>query len=329
MPMEKSNQAPNSPLLSIIVVSYNTREILKECLNRVKAHGGGVDLEVIVVDNASTDGSPDMVRNDFPEAVLVVSERNLGFAGGNNLGIRKVTGKYILLLNSDAYLLPGVLEATLSFMDRTPDCGVLGVKLIGEDGGMQPCARKLPTPWLKFLVISGIAAKFPKSKFWGGMDHSWWDHDAPREVGWVPGAYFLLRKDMVNAIGGLDERYFLYFEETDYCLQAIRAGWRVMIFPEVSVIHLGGESSKTEDQAMSVKGKQILKYHFQSEFKYYRKNYSILRVFAATGVEVFWYMVVIIKNVVWRRPTSSQKIKNSRSLISMIFQTLRSSRWGR
>jgi hypothetical protein len=145
----------------------------------------------------------------------------------------------------------------------------------------------------------------------------------------VPGAYFLIRRDVVEAIGGMDDRYFLYFEETDYCLQTMRAGWRVMIFPEVSVIHLGGESSKTENQAMSVKGKQILKYNFLSEYKYYRKNYGVFRVFAAAGVEVFWNLVVIIKNMVFRGPASSQKIQNRRSLITLIFQTLRVSRWGR
>jgi GT2 family glycosyltransferase len=327
--MRAKNHDPARPQLSIIIVSYNTSEITEECLRRVTAHSTGIDLEILVVDNASTDGSPEMVRREFPEVKLIVSKNNLGFAGGNNLGIQRARGRYLLLLNSDAYLLPGVLATTLSFMDKTPDCGVLGVKLIGEDSEMQPCARKLPTPWLKLLVISGIAAKFPKSRFWGGADHSWWDHDAPREVGWVPGAYFLVRREVVAAIGGMDERYFLYFEETDYCLQAMRAGWRVMIFPEVSVIHLGGESSKTENQAMTVKGKQILEYNFQSEYKYYRKNYGRLWVLAAAGVEVAWNLVVIMKNVVFRGPGSPRKIRNSRLLIGLMFQALGRSRWGR
>jgi GT2 family glycosyltransferase len=327
--MSASHQVLDRPLVSIIIVSFNTRAILKECLNRVKAHSGDIDPEIIVVDNASADDSPEMVQTEFPEVILIVSERNLGFAGGNNLGIRKARGRYILLLNSDAYLLPGTLSATISFMEKTSDCGILGVKLIGENGDMQPCARMLPGPWRKLLVISGLADRFSGSKLFGGPDFSWWSHDSPRDVGWVPGAYFLIRRAVVDTIGGMDARYFLYFEETDYCLQAARAGWRVMIFPEVSVIHLGGESSKTAQQPMSDKGKQILQYQFQSEYMYYRKNYGFFRVFAASGVEIFWNMVVIAKNLVIRRRDSSLKITNSKTLIALMLRTLRSGRWGK
>lgn len=314
--------------LSIIIVSYNTKEITKECLNRVRENGRGIELEIIVVDNASTDGSPEMIREEFPEVNLIVSEKNLGFAGGNNLGIEKSRGRYVLLLNSDAYLLPGVLGSTLSFMEETPDCGILGVKLVCENGDMQPSARMLPSPWRKLLVISGVADRFSGSKWLGGPDHSWWAHDAPKDVGWVPGAYFLIRRKVVEAVGGMDERYFLYFEETDYCLQALRAGWRVMIYPLVSVIHLGGESSKATRQPMSMKGKQLVKFHHESEFMYYRKNYGIFRVAAAAGVEVFWNVVVIVKNSVVRRSDSSLKIEYGRRLITQIFHTLKSGRWG-
>lgn len=327
--METYSQPSFGKLLSIIIVSYNTKEILRECLSRVKMHGAGIDAEIIVVDNASSDGSPDMLRDEFPEVVLIVSEKNLGFAGGNNLGIRKASGRYVLLLNSDAYVLSGVLASTIAFMERTQDCGILGVKLIGENGEMQPCARMLPNPWLKFLVISGIAARFPESKLLGGPDYPWWSHDAPREVGWVPGAYFLIRKELIDAIGGMDDRYFLYFEETDYCLQAARNGWRVMIFPEASVIHLGGESSKTTQQTMSTKGKQLVRFQLQSEYMYYRKNFGILRVLAVAGVEVFWNSVVIVKNFLIRDARSTQKMKDAKMLISEIYRTLIAGRLGK
>ncbi len=314
--------------LSIIIVSYNTREILKECLRRVAAYSQGIDLETIVVDNASTDDSPDMIRSEFSDVVLIESKKNLGFAGGNNLGIRMATGRYVLLLNSDAYLLPGTLQSTVSFMENTSDCGVLGVKLIGEDGGMQPCARSLPDPWLKFLVISGIAARFPESKWFGGPDHSWWSHDSPKDVGWVPGAYFLIRREVVDTIGVLDERYFLYFEETDYCLQAVRAGWRVMILPDVSVIHLGGESSKTTRQRMSTKGKQLIQYRLQSEFMYYRKNFGVFYLLMSAGVELAWTAIVIAKNGIFGGKGASEKIKNGKMLMAEIFWTLKNHRLG-
>lgn len=320
--MATQSPSPSGKKLSIIIVSYNTKEILRECLNRVKMQGTGIDTEIIVVDNASSDGSPDMLREEFPEVILIVSEKNLGFAGGNNLGFEQASGRYVLLLNSDAYVLPGVFVSTIAFMEETPDCGILGVKLIDVDGEMQPCARMLPNPWNKFLVISGIAAKFSKSKFLGGPDFPWWPHDSPREVGWVPGAYFLIRREVIDVIGGMDDRFFLYYEETDYCLQAMRKGWKVMIFPEASVIHLGGESSKTTKQTMSSKGKQLVRFQLQSEFMYYRKNFSIFRLLAAAGVEVFWNSVVIVKNILIRGTNSSQKIKYAKLLISEICRTL-------
>lgn len=314
--------------LSILIVSFNTRNILRECLRRVYAFCRDMDPEVIVVDNASRDGSPEMVRSEFPEALLIESQENLGFAGGNNLGLKVAAGRYVLLLNSDAYLLPGVLQSTLRFMEETPRCGLLGVKLTGEDGAMQPCARMLPTPWRKFLVISGISARFPKSRWLGGPDYSWWAHDAPRDVGWVPGAYLLVRREVLDSIGFMDERYFLYFEETDYCLQAARAGWRVMIYPGVSVIHLGGESSKTTRQKMSDKGKQLVRFRLESEWMYCRKNFGVLRVLAAAGVELFWLVMIILKNGICRRPFSSEKIRSSRILISEICRTLVDGRMG-
>jgi N-acetylglucosaminyl-diphospho-decaprenol L-rhamnosyltransferase len=314
--------------LSIIIVSYNTRTILRECLRRVNQYRQDLDFETLVVDNASADGSPEMVRNEFPETTLIISKKNLGFAGGNNLGLKAASGRYILLLNSDAYLTPGVLQSTIRFMDETPRCGILGVKLIGEDGAMQPSARMLPTPWLKFLVLSGIAARFTNSKLLGGPDYTWWPHDTPREVGWVPGAYFLIRRELIDTVGFMDERYFLYFEETDYCLQAGRSGWRVMIYPRVSVIHLGGESSKTTHQAMSTKGKQLIRYRLESEFMYYRKNFGVPWVLAAAGVEIFWHVMVIVKNKIRRNPFSFEKIQASRILISEICQTLYKGKMG-
>ncbi len=315
--------------LSVIIVSYNTREVLRECLRRVFAAGGEAALEVIVVDNASTDGSVEMVCREFPEAMVIESGRNLGFAGGNNLGIAGASGRYILLLNSDAYLFPGVLRRTIAFMEDTPDCGILGVTLVGEDGMRQPCARMLPTPWRKFLVISGIADTFPTSKLLGGPDYAWWSHDAPRRVGWVPGAYFLIRRGVVAAVGLMDARYFLYFEETDYCLQARRAGWHTYFFPHVQVVHLGGESSKATRLAISEKGKQLLRYQYQSEYLYYRKNFGWPWVLAAAGVELLWQAVVLVKNTVCVGPLSRNKRTAAKSLIRLMATTLRRGRFGK
>jgi GT2 family glycosyltransferase len=318
----------SNKFLSIIVVSFNTRDILRNCLNSVREHGKGIDHEIFVVDNASSDGSADMVAEEFPEADLITSPKNVGFAAGNNLALKKASGRFLLLLNSDAYLVPGTLESTLRFMEENTKCGILGVKLVGEDGKAQPSARMLPNAWLKFLVISGIAANFPNSRILGGPDYPWWDHRDVREVGWVPGAYFLIRKEVIDKIGLLDERYFLYFEEIDFCLQAARAGWQVIFYPGAKVIHLGGESSKTTKKRISATGKQLIHLRVKSEFRYHRKNFGLRRVLTTAGVEVFWRTVVLIKNALWRGEYSALKREEAVVVLGLIFKTLLQDKFG-
>ena len=303
-------------LLSIVIVSYNTREILRECLNRVREHGAGIDLETFVVDNASHDGSAEMVAEEFPEADLTASPENLGFAAGNNVALRKASGRFLLLLNSDAYLLPGLLESTIQYMQENPRCGVLGVRLVGQDGKLQPSA-------------SGIASRFPDSPILGGPDYAWWDHSDVREVGWVPGAYFLIRRELTDRIGFLDERYFLYYEETDFCLQTKRAGYQTIFYPDAEVIHLGGESSKTAKKRMSATGKQLIHLRVKSEFRYYRKNFGLRRVFSAAGVEVLWKTVVWVKNALIRDEQSSIKKEEAAAILGLIFRTLYEDRFGK
>lgn len=298
-------------------------------MNRVRKYGSKIDLETFVVDNASGDGSAEMVSQEFPEVDLTASPRNLGFAAGNNVALRKASGRFLLLLNSDAYLLPGILERTIRFMEENPKCGVLGIRLVGEDGKLQPSARMLPNAWLKFLVISGIASKFPNSHTFGGPDYSWWDHSSVKEVGWVPGAYFLIRREVTDKIGFLDERYFLYSEETDFCLHTKRAGWEVIFYPDAEVIHLGGESSKTTKKRMSGTGKQLIHLRVKSEFRYYRKNFGLCRVLSAAFVEVFWKLVVWIKNFIIRAEDSAIKREEAAVILGLIFRTLIKDRFGK
>ncbi|MEA1868489.1 MAG: glycosyltransferase family 2 protein [Thermodesulfobacteriota bacterium] len=316
-------------LLSIIIVSFNTCDILRKCLNRVREYGAEIDLETFVVDNASNDGSSNMVAKEFPEVKLIASSENLGFAAGNNLALRRASGRFFLLLNSDAYLLPDTLESTIKFMEENPSCGVLGVKLIGEDGKLQPSARMLPNAWFKFLVISGIASKFPNSRALGGPDYSWWDHSDIREVGWVPGAYFLTRKEVTDKVGFLDERYFLYYEETDFCLQTKKAGRQVIFYPHAKVIHLGGESSKTTKKRMSSTGKQLIHIRIKSELRYYRKNFGLRRMLSAADVEIFWQSIVWIKNALIRGKKSDIKREDAAITINLIFKTLLKDHFGK
>lgn len=331
--MAKKLDSTPQKLLSIVIVSYNTKDILRNCLNYVREYAQDFSHEVYVVDNDSHDHSADMVAEEFPEVHLIRSPKNVGFAAGNNLALRKCVGRYLLLLNSDAYLFEDTLPKTLKYMDENPKTGILGVKLVGEDGEMQPSARMLPTPWLKFLVISGIASKYPNSPKYGGPDYTWWDHSEPKNVGWVPGAYFLVRKEVTERIGFLDERYFLYFEEIDFCLRTKRAHWEVTFYPYTKCIHLGGQSSAKSSEltqkAMTSGGKQLLHLRIKNELRYYRKNHGFMPMIKTAFVEIFWKGMIYLKNSIRRKGEESRmKREEAKLVIKTFLNCLKEDKYG-
>jgi len=314
--------------VSIVIVSFNTRDVTRRCLEYVHKHAAEIRREVFVVDNASTDGSADMVQKEFPWVQLMRLDKNRGFAGGNNPAIEKATGRYVLLLNSDAFLAEGVLQKTIQYMDDHPGIGVLGCKLTDPDGTMQPSARMLPGPLNKILHITGLAARFSNSKFFGRVDYTWWDHSQPKQVGWVVGAYFLIRRETMAAIGVLDERYFLYFEEIDYCLSARRAGWGVVFFPHASVIHLGGQSSVKTGERVSAKGRQMVAIRITSEYRFYRKLHGRLHALLAAGIELTWNALVYLRNGLSTSSSAVQKRDEAKTVMQLILRTLREDSWG-
>ncbi len=323
---ESANQKVD---ISIVIVSFNTRDMTRKCLKCVEKYAGSIAHEVFVVDNASADGSADMISKEFPWVHLIRLSENRGFAGGNIPAMKRAAGRYILLLNSDAFLSEEVVAKTLLYMDQNPHVGILGCKLTDPDGGLQPSARMLPNPLNKILHITGLAAHFPKSKFFGRVDFSWWDHSEPRIVGWVVGAFFLIRKEMMAEIGALDDRYFLYFEEIDYCLSAKRAGWDVVFYPYVSVIHLGGQSAAKTGEKLSSKGKQMISVRMTSEFRYYRKLYGCFHVFLSATIEFFWNLIVYARNLFRRSDYGTARRKDAMIIMGLIVSTLLKDRWGK
>jgi len=315
--------------VSIVIVSFNTRSLTRQCLESIQHHAKGIRHEVFVIDNASTDGSADMVAAEFSWVHLIRMTENKGFAGGNSPGMKRAMGRYVLLLNSDAFLATGVLESTLSYLDQNPKIGILGCKLTNPDGSMQPSARMLPGPLNKILHITGLAARFPKSKFFGRVDYTWWDHSEPRSVGWVVGAFFLIRRETMQDIGFLDDRYFLYFEEIDYCLTARRAGWDVVFYPYARVVHLGGQSTVKVPGKVSAKGKQMISIRIASEFRYYHKMYGWFSVFISASIEFFWNMLVYLRNLIKRSSDAKFKRNEARVIMGLIIATLRRDRSGK
>lgn len=233
---------PNPELnLSVIIVNWNTRDLLAQCLGSVYANPPAGELEVIVVDNGSTDGSGRMVSSQYPNTFLIQNERNLGFARANNQALKIASGRYALLLNSDALLTDGALTQMITFLEAHPTAGALAPKLVNPDGSFQASFASFPSLWSEMLSMTGLArhvigpyAPSPKPQ----------PDEFPSVVDWVSGASFMIRRDASNSVGLLDENYFFYGEEMDWCWRLRQAGWEVWYLPSVEVVHIGGASSK-------------------------------------------------------------------------------------
>jgi N-acetylglucosaminyl-diphospho-decaprenol L-rhamnosyltransferase len=246
----------------------------KIALSLLFASSHNYQLEVLVVDNDSKDHSASILRHEYPNITVIENKKNVGFGRANNQALPYVNSRYVLLLNTDAFVEPDTIAKTIHYMDTNPDCGILGVKLIGRDGVLQPSCRYFPTPWNIFLIRTGLNRFFSHVKM---VDDMSWDHSSIRDCDWVPGCYYLVRKEVIDQVGLFDPRYFLYYEEVDHCFAAKKAGWRVTFFPFSTVVHIGGESAKSDGEITS-SGRQIESLQLESELLYFRKNYGLITV---------------------------------------------------
>lgn len=237
--------SPPDPIdVSVLLVSFNTRDLTLRCLQRLLPDLAAVSGEVILVDNASHDGSPEAVRAAFPGVRVIDSPRNLGFGAANNLAIRHARGRFLMLLNTDALVEPGTTHGLLGHLEAHPEAAVAGPKLLNPDGSTQPSCYAYPTPGRAWLENLGLIRLFKPGSRWG--DTRRWPHDRTRAVAWVVGACLLVRREVVEQVGGFDERFFLYAEETDWQKRIRDAGWSIRFTPEARVTHLGGASGASD-----------------------------------------------------------------------------------
>lgn len=310
--------------LSIIIVSYNTKALLQKALSRVYQTRGFTSFEVIVVDNNSHDGSADMVAQEYPQVTLIRNEDNVGFAGGNNPGMKIAEGEYVLLLNSDAFVFDSSLLETVDYMDAHLETGVMGAQLICEDGSPQPSAREFPTPWRKMKVLSGWDARHSNYEtFYDYYQDEGKGKPEVRKVDWVPGTYFMIRRKAMEEIGLLDERFFMYYEEVDYCLRAKKKGWTVDFNPKICIIHLGGQSSLSTQKSISRTGRQLVDIRVNSEYDYFRKHAGFVSMVLAAGFEVGWKSMIWLKNFILRSENSAIKVSESQQSISLVLKKMR------
>lgn len=283
--------------LSIIVLSYNTKEITDECLRRLQASGSGLQesgyrIQVIVVDNASSDGSVEMIEKKHSWVNLIASKENTGYSKGNNIGIAKAKGNYILLLNSDALVEEDTLVKCLEFFKQNPHCDVLGPKLIFGDGTFQPSAGNLPTPSNVIYWIMGISLISGIKKYINSFHPNYPEFfNKERRVGWVSGAFFMAKKEVFEKCKGLDENIFMYLEEVELCERIQKAGFQVWYVPSITVTHLHGASSDSNRSRIFINELKGLKYYFQ---KHDPTSYPLVKLFLYKGLllRIFAFLIL-------------------------------------
>ena len=258
--------------LTVMLVSYNSASLLPQAIGCLRSAASETKLDILVVDNASRDDSLSVINRECSDCKLIVNTTNVGFGRANNQLLDHFRGGYALLLNTDAFVSPDTLSKTISYMESHPDCGVLGVRLIGRDGDLQPSCRYFPTPFNVFLSRTGLTKLFPGVRL---VDDMHWDHASERECDWVPGCYYLIRREVIDQVGLFDPRYFLYYEEVDHCKRVKEAGWKVIYFPHTNVVHIGGESAKSAGELSST-GRQLSALQIESEMLYLRKHHGLL-----------------------------------------------------
>lgn len=249
--------------LSVIIVSYNMASFLGRCLASIYRAAPRINFEVLVVDNASTDGSTQMVRTGFPQVTLLANEMNYGFARANNQALQMSKGRYCLLLNPDTLVNPRSLDEMVEFMDHHPDAGASGCQLISPDGAIQLSCRSFPS--LLAVLLRGTRLHKVYNKPVARYLMAEWDHSSVREVDWVLGACLLLRRAALEDVGLLDEGFFLYYEDIDLCYRLKQRGWKVYYNPQVQVVHYYQRAS-----ARGIPNRLTLE-HIRSVFRLFKK----------------------------------------------------------
>lgn len=253
-------------MLSIAIVSWNTRDLLLDALKSIYDAPPSFPFEVIVVDNASADGTAAAAAERFPQVILRANTDNAGYALGNNQAIEQARGAYILLLNPDVLLPPGGLERAVAFMEQHPDAGALGVRQVHPDGRLQRSVRGFPSPLSVVWELLCLSRLFPQSRTFGAYRMTWFDYRHEAEVDQPMGTFLLLRRKAVEQVGLLDEAFPIFFNEVDWCLRCKRAGWRIYFTPDVEIIHYGAASTSQVFAAMAWESRRGL-------LRFYAKHY--------------------------------------------------------
>jgi len=332
--MVSIQHASDEPLITTVVVSYNTRELLQNCLEElIKAARDICPMKIIVVDNASRDGSADMVTQAFPMAQLIRSGDNLGFAAANNVAFRYVQSPFTLLLNPDAIVMPNALEQSINRMVQQPRAGLVGGRLLGSDGAPVPSARSFPSLQTDLLTLLGFSAGLAKPKHGTATPANKLHPNHALPVDWVPGAFCMVRTQALVESKGFDERFFLYFEEVDLCRRLWAKNWQVWYDPGICVKHIGGASASSVDAEKNAHiGSQLMSWYMRSALLYYRKHHGYSAALGSAMLEISWHGLRALKNRWWSsapdKAGAAQKHHESKTLQRLMRQAWRDTAGG-
>lgn len=294
--------------VSVIIVNWNVKELLGDCLRSIYSQTKTISFEVVVVDNASSDGSVEMVSKEFPQVKLIANKENLGFAKANNQAIRESKGRYLMLLNPDTIVVGNALATMVLFMDNRKDAGAVGPRILNPDKTVQlTCGRYSPTLLTELWDFTKLSSLFPGSRIFGKALMSYWPHDDNREVELISGACMMVRKETIEQTGLMDEHFFLFAEETDWCYRIRKNGWKIYLNADAEIIHLWQQSVKRSSintNLESCKGmyRFFMKHHGQLSALGYR---AMVFIFIGLRIPVYW---------LWQYVRPSNRLQIQRAL---------------
>jgi len=304
--------------ISVIIVSWNARNFLLKCLESLYREQTAHSIELIVVDNASSDGSAEAVKENYPEVILIQNYTNLGFAKANNIGLQKSTGRYVYLINSDVEVLEGCIDRLYDFMEANPQIGMTGPRILYPDGTLQVTCRKFPSLWNNFCLTTGLNKILPSSALFSSDQMFYFTHDAIRPVDVLAGCFLTVRREAMNKVGLFDERFFIYAEDIDWCRRFWNANWKIVFFPEAEATHYGGGSSSNSPLRFSLEQERAM-------IQYWKKHHRTLAIiilliisFSKHLTRLLWSMLLYaIKPS--KRSKAAQRVKQNISGIKFIF----------
>jgi GT2 family glycosyltransferase len=270
--------------ISVVIVGWNARHYLELCLESLAEAPPSRTTEILVVDNASSDGSAEMIEARFPHVKVIRSTENLGFAKGNNVGIRQCRGRYIALVNPDVIVLPGCLDALADFLDQNPKVGNVGPRVLNPDGTLQSTCRRFPTLWNNFCEATGLASAFRGSRFFAGQHMFFFPHDRTLAVDVLVGCFSMVRREAFEAVGLLDEGLFVYGDDVDWCRRCWNAGWEVVFYPGAQAIHDRGRITAPYPVRFAVAQQR-------SMIHYWTKHHSLVGVLGIRSIMLLHHLL--------------------------------------